>query len=97
MMALFQVTGCSPLVLRNCDKILVEVVVDEVHLEALDHHVCICVDDATSSDDSNSLPLEQVANEQVREGGGEVSRGLLGGGDTLHISFGFGFGFIISQ
>jgi len=63
MMALFQVTGCSPLVLRNCDKILVEVVVDEVHLEALDHHVCICVDDATSSDDSNSLPLEQVANE----------------------------------
>jgi len=51
------VTGCSPLVLRNCDKILVEVVVDEVHLEALDHHVCICVDDATSSDDSNSLPL----------------------------------------
>ena len=46
--------------LLTCDKILVEVVVDEVHLEALDHHVCICVDDATSSDDSNSLPLEQV-------------------------------------
>ena len=52
---------CCDELLKACG--LVEVVVDEVHLEALDHHACIRGADATSSDDPNSLPLEQVANE----------------------------------
>ena len=52
---------CCDELLKACG--LVEVVVDEVHLEALDHHACIRGADATSSDDPNSLTLEQVANE----------------------------------
>jgi hypothetical protein len=53
-----------------CDKLLkacglIEVVVDQVHLEALDHHPGVGRANPTSSDHSNGLPLEQVPHEPI--------------------------------